>query len=226
MGGSFFNVLNLRVLYHEGNHLKGVLVKYLFLGIFCSLFLSLSAFGFEHTNVYIHGFGGANYLILKDTGDAKLKAEPGYMFGAGVGLKFDNTRVEIEGAYRYNDFKDSVALGPNVFFDGGKTEKLTCFVNFFYDLPSDWFIDYLRPYIGLGAGYKFDWEEMRIWVFEYSQSDWGATYNYTGNGSTGQVILGVGLPITRSTITKIEYRLLKDENVTNHSVLLNLDRSF
>lgn len=178
----------------------------------------------EEPHLYVHGFGGANYLSL--TNDSELRAEPGFMFGAGVGLKFINTRLEIEVAYRRNDFKEYIPLGYNVFFDGGKIEKTTCFMNFFYDFPGKWFIDYLRPYVGVGCGYKFDSEEMKVLVFETSGSEWRDTYEYKSNGMTGQLIVGVGLPMSLHTVTKIEYRVLKDDSIINQAVILNLDRTF
>lgn len=202
-------------------------MKSLILSMLCTVFFPLAAFGLEHPDLYVHGFGGANYLAVKKTDAFRIGVDAGYIVGLGVGFQFINTRIELEWTYRYNDYEEDVPLGPDVFFDGGHTEKITYFVNFFYDFPVNLFADYLRPYIGFGCGHRFDKEKVQIVTFLFAETMWTETIKYSDMGFGAQVIVGVGLPVSEHGVTKIEYRLLKDEeDVENHSFVLNMDWTF
>ena len=52
-------------------------------------------------------------------------------------------------------------------------------------------------------------------------------YTYKSYGMTLQFITGLSLPMSEHTVTRMEYRYLKDDDYTsNHSFVLNLDRLF
>ncbi|NGX57237.1 MAG: hypothetical protein K940chlam3_00123 [Chlamydiae bacterium] len=204
-------------------------MKSLFFTAICAVVFSLSStgFGLDQPDIYVHGFGGPNYLVIRRTDDVKIEAQPGYLIGVGVGLKYGRGRVEFEGSYRRNDFREDIPIGPNMFFEGGKTEKVTCFINFLVDFSDDLFIHYLKPYMGAGIGHKWDMEDISIEGFEYDGTIWRDRFTYKAHGVSFQGIAGIGIPMTQNTITKIEYRFLKDEkNLTNHSAVLNVTRSF
>lgn len=204
-------------------------MKSFFFTALCVALLSVSTlcFGFDCPEIYVHGFGGPNYLVVKNTGDIKIKSRPGYLIGIGAGLKFDRTRTEVEISYRYNDFEENIPVGLNIFFDHGKSDKFAGFFNFYYDFPVEFLIDYLQPYLGAGIGYKHDHEKAQLKLYDYDGSIYTDIYKFNANGVTCQLITGLSLPMSRCSVTRIEYRFLKDEtDLTNHSFVLNLALSF
>jgi len=204
-------------------------VKSLILSILCTAFFVLPGFCQSETkpDFYVHAFGGPNYLNIKQQDDVKIKALPGYLVGVGLGLKFQSTRAEIEGSFRYNDYQEDVPIGQNVFFDRGKTEKIAFFFNFYYDFPNDLLIAYMKPYIGAGFGHKVDTEKVKIIFFDWGNVIIEDRYTYKSYGMTLQFITGLSLPMSEHTVTRMEYRYLKDDDYTsNHSFVLNLDRLF
>jgi OOP family OmpA-OmpF porin len=87
-------------------------------------------------------------------GDARISLHGGYTGEASVGFGFgDGLRVEVEGDYYDNRFKN-VRLPQNVGAKGGGDEqKYGGFVNAIYDF--DVGLPYLYPYVGGGVGYQF-----------------------------------------------------------------------
>lgn len=202
-------------------------MKSFIITVFCAVFLAFPAIACSHPDMYVHGFGGANYLTMSESTDMEVTPLPGYMVGVGVGFILGQMRFEFEGTYRHNDYKENVPIGPTIYFDRGHFDKITSFVNVFYDFPIEFFIDYLTPYIGVGGGHKFDMESIKIRFLPYSGGMWIDEYKSRVNGFSGQLILGLGLPLSEHTITKMEYRFLKDEQgLANHSFVLNFDRAF
>jgi opacity protein-like surface antigen len=204
-------------------------MKSLFFTAFCAVLFSLTStcFGIDHPDLYVHGFGGANYVTIKRNDNVKIEALPGYIIGAGFGFKFDVIRMELEGSYRSNDFKEDVPIAPNVLFAGGQIDKFAISVNCYYDFPCDIFVPLVKPYVGIGVGHKWNKENITLEYFEMDGKHYLDEYRYKARGLTCQAIVGIGLPMTENTVTKVEYRFLKDEeDVANHSVILNLDRLF
>lgn len=181
----------------------------------------------EDSNFYTHGFVGTNYIQLRPVEKTKIKFEPGIVAGGAVGYKFASCRSELELSYRHNNFVENVPFGPNIFLDSGRVDKISCFANVLYDIPYGIGVPYFHSYIGGGIGIKQDYENCEIAFYDYWDGFYYEEYKYKNIDVTFQVIIGLGMPFSPKTCTKIEYRFLKDEErVYNHAVLVDLMVNF
>lgn len=181
----------------------------------------------NESNFYLHGYGGPNYIQVQACDDRTIGIQPGYIVGTGFGYKFDLFRAEVDLSYRYNSYKEGVPLHPNIFFDHGAVQKISCMANIIGNSPFGLFIPYLKPYVGFGLGIKKDIEEFYILSLENYREIWLYEGVNKDVGLACQGIIGVGMPFTPNTCTKLEYRIFKDQkNVFNHAFLFDISRSF
>ena len=128
------------------------------------------------SGLYIGAGVGANFMHDQDVNrisfpqlgggrvrtSAKAQMETGFVGLASVGYGFGNgLRVEVEGAYRQNDFDRLRGASTNGgdFNAGGNEQKYSGMVNVLYDFDFRLFggtgFPAFTPYVGLGAGYAW-----------------------------------------------------------------------
>jgi OmpA-OmpF porin, OOP family len=155
------------------------------------------------TGLYVGGGAGINIMQNEDV-SARTFTRPGFRSASGqtnigpaadlyVGGSLYGFRLELEGAYRYNNFKSN---NGGV---GGKEQKFGPMVNVLYDFTG--IVPYVAPYVGVGVGYQF---------VQVNQGSLGAfRVNKSTMGSLAyQGILGASLPITRALDATLDYRFM------------------
>jgi outer membrane protein OmpA-like peptidoglycan-associated protein len=140
------------------------------------------------------------------SGAGKLQSHPGPVgilsigWGLGNGLRF-----EAEADYRANKFYQLTESGNPVAAAGGLEQKFGPMFNVLYDFVG--IMPVFQPYVGLGAGYQ--------WAFEQNTNAYGGGESINlGTASKGnfayQAIVGMAMPISAAPGLAItaEYRFM------------------
>lgn len=160
--------------------------------------------------LYAGGFGGINFVSMKEGVGVQNGIRTGFLGGVCLGYKMDNLRAEGEISYRVNPVKFHSMLK----FDGSRTTT-TLMANAYYDF--DIGTEYM-PYVGFGAGYAHN----RI----VSDIKNGGSFTYT-NKFAYQIMGGVHYKVNDKVQVGIEYKYLASEKDTqNHTTSASIKRYF
>lgn len=191
------------------------------------------------TGLYIGAGAGVNFLQQVNVTPANLNVsnraqfgfDPGFAGNVALGYGLGNgVRLEIEGAYSYNDTGSvNLSRGYSSNNTRGHVQQYGGFGNAFYDFNMGWPV---TPYLGAGLGY----EESEVRVGTYSSN---CCLVKTPNRSQGtfayQVIAGVSYPLTNvapGLALTAEYRFIGTEsisgsqNVTVNGTTTNISARF
>lgn len=155
------------------------------------------------TGLYIGGAGGGNFMqqeriksVRTSNGvfpsGQRVDLKTGVVGLGSLGYGFGNgVRVELEGNYRNNQFKQDGSLAAIGFSQSGREQKYGPMANILFDL--DIGSPYVFPYVGAGAGYA--------WVRQRQIDTITSVPGFTGRlgGTDGsfayQAIAGLSFPI-------------------------------
>ncbi len=185
---------------------------------------------FSLYNLYIHGFGGVNF-ISDSKEEESLDINPGYLIGGTIGYRFSRCfRLELEAAYRRNDIDDS----GEIFFSNGEQifsfpfnvrgdfNSITLITNGIFVIPvATSFIPYVGG--GLGGIWNNNHFSFTSTINNFNVGD----LKERNDGLVGQVIAGIAFQFTPTMEASLEYRFLDGPNIlVNHAIDLNLRNYF
>jgi outer membrane protein OmpA-like peptidoglycan-associated protein len=152
------------------------------------------AAGFLNTDsAYVGIGGGAVFLQDQDLGAGfKLNPDTGWMVDGTLGVRWSSGwRVELEGAYRDNDYKFLIARGD--------IEGYSVIVNAIRDFDLGWKV---KPYLGFGAGALFANYNIEI-------PGTGLAADDDSTQGVWQAIAGITVPIAPRFEGFVDYRYLE-----------------
>lgn len=183
----------------------------------------------KETGVYIHGFGGLNYLVTPSTENVRLDVKTGYALGGSLGYKFSKTmRLEGELSYRENLFDKFVVTADRKDYDiqvDGRLTKWACMGNMLFDMPFK-LLSILDPYFGGGIGRRVD--RGKIEFIDFADELEQSKFNIKGKGIAYQGIAGLSLQYFKNTDFRLEYRYLNsgDDADRSHTLALTCQQTF
>ncbi len=178
---------------------RNIRMKKLIFSLLALLSVSASSYAqdgfFNEEGLYVGVFGGAN-LNQNDWNRINKHLKTGYVVGGSIGYKLcNNLRLEIEGAYRNNEFKHE--RRTNHF------ETATAFVNALVDID---FCSCLTPYVGVGLGYANLFKSKNHHRRDELDTRDRNKFQHNRNQFARQAIIGVSYRLFCSTDVAFEYR--------------------
>lgn len=206
---------------------KLLVASCLTLTIFCS------PFAYSADGPYLGANFGIAMLSDSDVTDStvpdftiELSYDSGVTYGAAVGYRFGNGRVEVEASYQKNDIDESSALGFG-FDSTGDVTGTAFLLNGYYDFTNS---TAFTPYVSAGLGFADieinDYNIPGAGLPDFSDDD--SVFAY-------QVGLGVGYAVNENFIIDAKYRYFGTEDpqfdtteteVASHQILLGIRYHF
>lgn len=146
------------------------------------------------------------------------KLEDGYVVVGALGRSFqNNTRLEIEGAYRENEVDNHTVSGPALAGSTGEAKVASGMVNGYYDIPTSASI---KPYVGVGVGVA------NVDFQNYTTTANGEILDDSETVMAYQGMAGLSAPITARLSVNAEYRYFATSDVEVESGTRKSDTTY
>lgn len=188
----------------------------------CVLPIFFSSFAYSADGPYLSANVGVTLLSNSDVSDSALPGvttvlsqdteeettvlsyDAGMKFGAAIGYRYGNGRIEGELSYQRNDLDETSYFGFG-FDSTGDVEGTAFLLNGYYDFSNT---TAFTPYLSAGLGYA------KVELNDYNISGSGLP-NFSGDDSVFayQVGLGVGYAVTDKVTLDAKYRYFATEDI-------------
>lgn len=168
--------------------------------LFCGNSCGERVFFGNKSLIYLEALGGVNFLKTNTCNGIKSRYHPGYIVASSLGYRWcGGINIEIEYAFRRNEFKNIKFIGRN-FSLNGHFQSSSYMGNWLWNIPTGFGYKFwnFKPYVGAGMGYDFQ---------QVHGSSDDLTFEQTEKGFAWQVMTGLSYPLFCNTMISLEYKL-------------------